>query len=83
MNRVEFVGCRMTGMQAPESQCSFPGAEFYKCSFSDTDLRASRLEGIKMHTQDWRGATIDSQQLSELAAALAASWGLKIDDSPV
>lgn len=62
-------------------ECVMADAEFYESRFKSTDFRSSRIEGMKINPQGWRGATIDSQQLIELASELAQSWGLQIDDS--
>lgn len=60
------------------SECDFAGAEFTGTAARDTDLRSSRLSGVRgLHSL--RGALIDYDQLIGIAPQLAAEAGLRVE----
>ncbi len=59
--------------------CDMRAAQFSQVTLRDVDLRGSRLEGIG-GLAGMRGARISNEQLLELAPALAAQLGLRVED---
>lgn len=85
--RVSFVDCdlRQATFQGCElTHCEFAGCDLREAQFSHsahdgTDLRGSRLEGLR-GLEALGGAVIDGNQLIDLAPQLAASIGLRVAD---
>lgn len=59
--------------------CDLRAAQFSQARLQRVDLRGSRLEGLG-GLGDLRGARIGNEQLLELAPALAAHLGLRVED---
>jgi len=59
--------------------CDLRATQFSQARLDRVDLRGSRLEGIG-GIGDLRGARIGNEQLLELAPALAAHLGLRVED---
>ena len=87
LTSVHFKGCVLVGadfLQAHLNKvrfedCELDQADFNHATLKDTDLRGSRIAGLR-GWQYLRGASIDQTQLITAASYLAAELGLTVTD---
>jgi len=65
--------------RASFSKCMLSDASFRQARLKEVDLRSSELTDLR-YAQGLKGATIESVQLLDLAASLAAEIGIRIID---
>lgn len=77
LGEADFSGATLRGVRY--EGCDLRAAQFSQAKLERVDLRGSQLEGIG-GLGDLRGARISNEQLLELAPALAAHMGLRVED---
>lgn len=75
----DFGGATLQRTSFPGS--TLAGADFSKATLTDVDLRGAELLSLS-GIDSLRGATIDTGQLVDLAAAFATVLGITVRDSP-
>lgn len=76
LNEADFSGSEQRAVRYEE--CDLRAAQFSQAKLHDVDLRGSKLEGLS-GLGDMRGARISNEQLLELAPAMAAQLGLRVE----
>jgi uncharacterized protein YjbI with pentapeptide repeats len=86
MESVIFRECDLRGADFQEAtltklafeKCDLSGVELRRCKMANVDFRSSEIREIK-GVEGLKGALIDSGQLVELAPAMAAAIGIRVD----
>ncbi len=73
----DFQGARLNSVRF--SHCRLAEADFTKATLANVDFRGSELAGIAGSLIGLRGAIVDSLQLMDLSAPLAAELGIKVE----
>jgi uncharacterized protein YjbI with pentapeptide repeats len=88
LNDVTFADCTLRDVDLSSAKLTnvrfagslLQGAHFSKATLAKVDFRGAREIELAAGYESLRGGIIDSRQLIELAPALAATLGIKVDD---
>jgi uncharacterized protein YjbI with pentapeptide repeats len=79
LSHADFQGARLDSVRF--DGCQLAETDFTKATLSRVDLRGSDLAALAGSLLVFRGATVDSLQLMDLAPRLAAELGIQVEQA--